>query len=54
LLTDLLSDASVHEPEVRARAVLAYVIGVLVRSEVHAIELSELRREIASLNGVPT
>ena len=54
LLTDLLSDASVQEPEVRARAVLAYVIGVLVRTEVHPIDLSELRREIVSLNGVPT
>jgi AcrR family transcriptional regulator len=54
LLTELLSDASVADPDARARAVLAYVIGVLVRAEVHPIEFSELRAEIASLNGVPT
>jgi len=52
LLTELLSDASVADPDARARAVLAYVMGVLVRAEVHPLEFSELRREIASLNGV--
>jgi AcrR family transcriptional regulator len=54
LLRDLLSDASVRDPEARARAVLAYVIGVLVRAEVHPLELSQLRREIASLEGAAT
>jgi AcrR family transcriptional regulator len=54
LLADVLSDASVADPVARARAVLAYVIGVLVRAEVHPIDFGELRNEIASLNGVPT
>ena len=44
LLTELLSDASVPDPAARARAVLAYVIGVLVRQEIHALAFSELRR----------
>jgi AcrR family transcriptional regulator len=52
LLTELLSDTSVADPDVRARAVLAYVIGVLVRQEVHPLSFSELRAEIASLSQV--
>jgi AcrR family transcriptional regulator len=53
LLTELLADVSVGDPARRARAVLSYVIGVLLRAEVHPVPFAELHPEIASLSDVP-
>lgn len=49
LLTTLLVDAGVDEAPARARVILAYVLGVLVRRSVHRQTFEELSPEIASL-----
>ncbi|HEY1968501.1 MAG TPA: TetR/AcrR family transcriptional regulator [Pseudonocardia sp.] len=52
LLTTLLADAGVEDAPARARVILAYVLGVLVRRTMHPQSIEELRPEIASLAGI--
>jgi AcrR family transcriptional regulator len=52
LLAQLLGEAGVPEADTRARALLSYVIGVLVRRAVHPQSFDELRPEVADLCGV--
>ena len=49
LLTELLSDAGVEDAAARARVILSYVLGVLVRREIHTETFDDLRPEIANL-----
>lgn len=49
LLTDLLAEAGVDDAPARARVILSYVLGVLVRFEIHPQTFNDLRPEIESL-----
>jgi AcrR family transcriptional regulator len=49
LLSELLGDVGVPDAETRARALLSYVIGVLVRRAVHPQSFEELKPEVAAL-----
>jgi AcrR family transcriptional regulator len=49
LLTELLADAGVTDARARAKVILAYVLGVLVRRSIHPESFDDLRPEIASL-----
>lgn len=49
LLTELLADAGVTDAPARAKVILAYVLGVLVRRSIHPESFDDLRPEIASL-----
>jgi AcrR family transcriptional regulator len=51
LITAALADASVDDPELRARAVYSYVIGLVLRRETDARSTDELRRELALVSG---
>jgi len=52
LLTELLAEAGVVNAVIRARIVLAYVLGVVFRRLIHPVDFDELRPEIAALAGV--
>ena len=48
-LTQVLAEAGADDASVRARLVLSYIVGVLIRSFTHPHTLDELRPEIARL-----
>lgn len=50
LLEQLLVEAGLPDPPARARVLFSYVVGTLVRAEVHEGTFDELRPEIAALS----
>jgi AcrR family transcriptional regulator len=52
LLSELLAEVGVPDAQTRARALLSYVIGVLVRHEGHPQTFEELRPEVARLSQI--
>lgn len=53
LLTAVLADADVDDPDIRARAVYSYVIGLIFRRETNPHSTDHLRRELALISGNP-
>jgi AcrR family transcriptional regulator len=50
LLQELLAEAGFSEPEVRARILFSYVIGALVRGDLHGGSFEEMQREVQWLS----
>ena len=51
MLTEILTDAGVPAPEIRARAVYAYVIGLVLIRETSPRDIDQLREELRSICG---
>jgi AcrR family transcriptional regulator len=50
VLGSLLAEAGADDPPARSRALFSYLIGAVLRQEVHPVAFDELRPELASLS----